>query len=424
MKIIALLSLIAASAAASTVVNIPITVTTTPTGTTISIPAQTVTVPLSATCGTTPVPTTQTMTCPVGTTGSWIQTTSYTPAPAPKCWTAWLSAAPPGACTPIVVGGVATRPSYNTGTGFFVLNGVLYDANGIEFRIRGVNRVHWDQDGSSGVNLAHANAVRMFTDFNQPVANNIAIAQNQMIAKKVVPIIAYAGGGAGQTVTACNQTAAALQAGINFWVAQAPQWTTLNKYLIVNIANEWGPSNSTTWRDSYIAAVAKLRSVGYLGTLLIDSGGCGQDMNDLTTYAAAVFNADSQKNVIFAFHSYGATTSANVGSLYATLAGLKSQGVVVSVPEFGPGRNVGPSPTMVTPAQIITAAEANGLGWAAWAWDDNNLAACRSDDNWFSMTVFCGQYATPADLTIFGKDVILNTTYGLTVLAKPATVFP
>ena len=36
--------------------------------------------------------------------------------------------------------GSATRPSYNTGTGFFVLNGKLYDANGKEVRIlkRGV----------------------------------------------------------------------------------------------------------------------------------------------------------------------------------------------------------------------------------------------------------------------------------------------
>src|SRR5450755_1846864 len=36
--------------------------------------------------------------------------------------------------------GKVARPSYNTGKGFFVLNGKLYDANGAEFRIRGVNK--------------------------------------------------------------------------------------------------------------------------------------------------------------------------------------------------------------------------------------------------------------------------------------------
>ena len=32
------------------------------------------------------------------------------------------------------------RPAYNTGTGFFVLNGNVYDANGNEFVIRGIKR--------------------------------------------------------------------------------------------------------------------------------------------------------------------------------------------------------------------------------------------------------------------------------------------
>src|SRR6516165_5183158 len=47
-------------------------------------------------------------------------------------------------------GGVA-RPSYNTGNGFFVLNGKLYDSAGQEFRIRGVNRLHWDSPSAEGI---------------------------------------------------------------------------------------------------------------------------------------------------------------------------------------------------------------------------------------------------------------------------------
>jgi mannan endo-1,4-beta-mannosidase len=411
--------LLAAGLAAAQTTTVPLTVTVTPTGTTVSLP--TTTVPLASCPGQPPPPTTQTMTCPAGTTGSWVQTTTYVSAPAPKCWSAVLSAMPAGACTP-VVGGTVARPSYNTGTGSFVLNGRLYDANGNEFRIRGVNKAHWDQDSNAGLVLAHANALRMFIDTTQPLANNIKMIQGY-INSKIIPLPTYNGTGAGQIVTSCNQTSGALTTGVNAWVSQAASWTTLNKWIIINIANEWGPSNSTTWRDSYINAVAKLRAAGYLGTLLVDSGGCGQDMQDLTQYAAAVLAADPQHNVIFAFHSYGATTSANVGALYATLGGLRAQGVVVAIMEFGPGRNIGPSPTSVTPGQVILAAEANQLGWAAWAWDDNNQGACRSDDNWFDMTYFCGVYSTPADLTIFGKDVVLNPTYGLSVLAHPASIF-
>ena len=72
------------------------------------------------------------------------------------------------------------------------------------------------------------------------------------------------------------------------FLGNAATFTPLNKYLIVNIANEWGPANSTVWRDSYITAIAAMRKAGYLGTLLIDAGGCGQDLTDLVTYSSAV----------------------------------------------------------------------------------------------------------------------------------------
>jgi hypothetical protein len=111
-------------------------------------------------------------------------------------------------------------------------------------------------------------------------------------------------------------------------------------------------------------------------------------------------------------------------TIFSELAALSnSQGMVFAITEFGPGKDIGPSPTMVTPGQVITAAEANGLGWLAWAWDDNNLANCKADNNWFSMTYNCGTYTQPSDLTNFGQDVVLNPTYGITKLAKPASIF-
>src|SRR3979490_1088713 len=198
--------------------------------------------------------------------------------------------------------------------------------------------------------------------------------------------------------------------------------------MMVNVPNEWGPPNSTAWRDSYISAIAALRGAGYLGPLMIDSGGCGQDPDDLLKYSTAVFNSDPQKKGIFAFHFYGLSsrysTVAQMDTIFSELAALSnSQGMVFAITEFGPGKDIGPSPTMVTPGQVITAAEANGLGWLAWAWDDNNLANCKADNNWFSMTYNCGTYTQPSDLTNFGQDVVLNPTYGITKAAKPATSF-
>jgi mannan endo-1,4-beta-mannosidase len=202
-----------------------------------------------------------------------------------------------------------SRPSYNTGNGFFVLNSKLYDPNGNEFRIRGVNKNHWDQD-SSGIAMSGANTMRWVIDFTRDPAANVTTIQTGSIANRMVPI-------AGNWTATCSSDPNALASAVQTWVSQAAQWTSLNKYLIVNIANEWGPGNSTVWRDSYISAIGKLRAAGYTGPILIDSGGCGQDDVDLMQYSQAVFQSDPERNVMFALHQYGNTNdySASIQSI-------------------------------------------------------------------------------------------------------------
>lgn len=310
------------------------------------------------------------------------------------------------------------RPSYNTGNGFFVLNGKLYDANGYEFRIRGVNRVHWDSNSAAGIAKSGANAVRWDIDFRRETNDNVKLLQAQSIANSNVPI-------PGNWAGTCKSDPAILLSIVSTWVAQAPLWTKLNKYFIVNVANEWGPSSSDVWRDAYIGAIRSLRTAGYRGTILVDAGGCGQDIQDLLQYSPAVFNSDPQRNVMFALHVYGRIPTASVGPYLAQLAALRdAEGIPFLVGEFGPGRNIGPSATLTTPADVITAAEADGIGWLAWAWDDNNLPNAKADDTWFSMTYAgVGVYTTASDLTIFGRDVVLNPTYGIKALATPASIF-
>jgi mannan endo-1,4-beta-mannosidase len=317
------------------------------------------------------------------------------------------------------------RPAYNTGNGFFVLNGTLYDPNGSAFRPRGVNRVHWDSDSAAGIALSKANTVRTFIDFTQSPSNNVNLIQTQNINNSEVPVVTYAGTGSGETGTSCSTDPSVLQAAVQAWTSQASSWTALNKYLIVNIANEWGASDSTDWENGYISAIASLRQAGYTGPLMIDTGGCGEDLSDLLNYATAVFNSDPEKNVIFSLHMYYNASAALAGNSLQQLASLsQSVGMVFVVGEFGPGNNIGPSPTMVTPGQIINAAEAAGLGWLAWAWDDNDQSGGASDNGWFSMTYAGpGIYNTPADLTSYGQDVVLNSTYGISALATPASIF-
>lgn len=300
--------------------------------------------------------------------------------------------------------GIVPRPAGNTGKGFYVVGSKLYDPNGQEFRIRGVNRNHWDSYGSpTGLPLSGANTERMVLSFAKPTSYNWNIVSAQALANKIVPI-------PGNWTATCKADPASLTAIVDTWVAQAATWTQLNATGLINIANEWGPANSTVWRDNYITAIARMRAAGYSGTLVVDSGGCGQDAQDIVKYGAAVLASDPQKNILFDVHVYGSfhyPATASWMQDYATaMAQLKASGLPLILGEFGPGRNVGPSPTMVPPEKVIADAEANGWGWMPWSWDDNNLANCGSDDNGFSMTLKCGVYKTDADLTTFGKTVV------------------
>jgi mannan endo-1,4-beta-mannosidase len=318
--------------------------------------------------------------------------------------------------TPAVVSTLAlsraTRPAYNSGAGFFVLNGKLYDPNGVEFNVRGVNICHWDSV-LSGVPASGSNTERWAIDFTKPATTNVAIIQKGAINNHLVPIV-------GNWKGTCSDSAAVLESIVDTWVEQASAWKTLDSYMILNIANEWGPSNSTVWRDSYITAIQRLRAAGYTSTISITSGGCGQDVNNITKYAQAVFDSDPQKNIVFDYHAYGGTTSANIATNFAA---MKNTGLPIMIGEFGPGRNIGPSPTLVTPGEVMTEADKNGFGMLAWAWDDHDGS---NDDYWFQMSFQVNYnfvYTKSSDLSIFGRDVVENPVYGTKVKGVLQTAY-
>jgi len=270
----------------------------------------------------------------------------------------------------------ATAPAQSRAThaeGFFVAAGRLYDPDGVAFRIRGVNRLHWDSASAEGIVRSHANTVRWDIDFRRPAAANVALVRADSIRRGIVPIV-------GNWGATCSHDPARLQGAVDTWVAQARDWTQLDRYLIVNVANEWGPPDSPAWRDAYVRAIGTLRRAGYRGPLLIDAGGCGQDMGDLLHYSTAVFDSDPLRNVLFALHVYGGTTRDAIGPDLAQLAALeRERGMVFIVGEFGPGRRIGYAGP--------------------------------------------GHYRSAADLTIFGREVVLDPHQGLRVLARPVSIF-
>jgi hypothetical protein len=355
-------------------------------------------------------------------------TPSAPPSPSPKPSVIPTPAPTPSPLPPTTPPGQAQRPSYSKGEGFFVLNGKLYDANGKEFRMRGVNKVHWDNQ-SLGLNNANSSATRWTLDFRRDANQNVALLRGDTgsggtIAHKNVVI-------PGNWDGTCKEDTGVFNNIVNTWVAQIPSFKTIEKYMILNIANEWGPGNgSTVWRDSYISAIAKIRAAGWHGTISVTSGGCGQDANDLLLYAKDVFNSDPEKNIIFDQHVYGNFQDTAAGApgyskdlpeIPEHFAKLGALGVPVVIGEFGPGRNIGPSNTNITPTRVMQLAEQNGLGWLAWAWDDNDQDGGMSSDGWFGMS-YSGSYNSSSDLTIFGRAVVEGNP-GLKATSKPASIF-
>jgi len=337
----------------------------------------------------------------------------------------------------VAASGKVARPAYNTGSGFFVLNGQLYDPNGNPFRIRGVDRAHYDAADQPGISRTGANTVRFFMWHigvsGMPAASTYAnVALQQHINYQELPIITAMSIAGTTNDTSGNTNAADLATTVSWWVNNVGAFAPIMNRIAINIANEWGPLNSPVWATAYESAIAQLRAAGYTCPLVIDAGRSGQDPADIINYGQQVFDSDPQRNVIFSLHVYNyfydtvsgvAQQWSSQPDLQPTTDALAATGLPIIYGEFGPGRNVGPAPTVLTPARVVQAAEGANFGWIAWAWDDNDLANCASDNNWFGMVYSCGKYSVPSDLTWFGLDMTLNPAYGWEALASPPSAF-
>jgi mannan endo-1,4-beta-mannosidase len=156
----------------------------------------------------------------------------------------------------------------------------------------------------------------------------------------------------------------------------------------IDIANEWGPSNSTVWRDAYISAIQRMRSAGMSNTFVIDSGGWGQDDADITNYAKAILNVDS--NVMFSVHMYGAWNSDTKVNNF--LQSCKNSGIPIMVGEFGYNYNNGNNnlDCQVDAPNLINTCKNLGIGYLGWSWcgNDSSNAWLDMTNNWGNLTTW------------------------------------
>ncbi|MEO5565015.1 MAG: RICIN domain-containing protein [Chitinophagaceae bacterium] len=266
--------------------------------------------------------------------------------------------------------------------GFRVSGNQLLDANGNNFVMKGfsVPTAWFTSDVNNNItnmkNRTGANCLRIVvTTSTSDAAWQTSVAN--CIANKIIPMVEL------HDVTG-NNSPSELNRMAQFWASKASYFTRpeIAKYILINIANEWGDwfmsatatgtVSRVTWRDAYKTAVKTIRDAGIRTTLVIDAAGYGQDnrTQTLLSYAKEVQASDVNHNCIFAIHMY-CEWKVGGNSAISLLPGVKNAGIPVIVGEFGFQHTEGGSVCDINESQIISTANSNGIGWVAWSWKGN-----------------------------------------------------
>jgi mannan endo-1,4-beta-mannosidase len=208
----------------------------------------------------------------------------------------------------VLMGLLQTTMTSQALQGFYVSNGRLYDANGSEFIMRGVNHAHtwYTSQTSSFANIknAGANAVRVVLSSGHrwtrndaaDVANVIALCkQNHLICMlEVHDTTGYGEEGA----------AATLDQAVDYWISIQSALTGEEAYVLINIGNEpYGNNGYQTWAADTSAAIVRLRNAGFDHTIVVDAPNWGQDWSfTMRDNAASVVNSDPDANMIGSIH--------------------------------------------------------------------------------------------------------------------------
>ena len=270
--------------------------------------------------------------------------------------------------------------------GFYVQNGNLYEGNGSQFVMRGVNHAHtWYTsqltNALQGIASYNANTVRVVLSnghkwtYNSAseVANIIQQAKdNNLIA--VLEVHDTTGYGE-------DSAASTLASAVDYWIAIKDQLIGQEDYVIINIGNEPFGNNvsASQWINEHNTAISRLRNAGFTHTLMVDAPNWGQDwQNIMRDNASSVFNADPQQNIVFSVHMYEVYGSYSAVNNY--MAAFDSANLPLVIGEFASthkGSNV-------DEAAIMERAQAYQMGYLGWSWSGNDASTADLDivKNW------------------------------------------
>ena len=328
------------------------------------------------------------------------------------------------------------KPSYVLSKGFFTLNGKIYNPDGSEFLLRGTSQNHYwgtesyNLNSIDGIAKTHANVVRVvmsnaaWQNQSRTPDKKRALVQ-KYIAKGLIPMVEQHDG-------TCDETTGLLDFITDIWTdpANVAWLNEYEAYVILNIANEWGPRDRTdaayrAWRDAYKASITRIRDAGINNLLVIDSPDCGQGPRAMEVYGRELLDHDPQHNLVFSIHMYGLwRTGENISEVGQPnrdaspwlaeweLQTMLDLGLPVIVGEFSwsEASSVG-----YDTQRLMAFCHDRSIGWLAWSWNGNSDPLLDMAKGW--------DYKSDGDLYPFGNLIINHPRYGFRAASTRATVF-
>lgn len=300
-------------------------------------------------------------------------------------------------------------------TGFYINNNQLFDANGNQFIMRGVNHAHtWyplyiksalsdiADKGANCVCIVLSNGIQ----WRQNRPDDVAELIQECKKNKLIAILeVHDTTGYGEQTTACL-----LSQAVDYWINLKDVLSGQGVYVIINIGNEPLGNNqpASTWINIHTEAIIRLREAGFRHTIIVDAANWGQDwQNIMKENAAMVFDTDPLKNIIFSIHMYEVYNSYEKIDTY--MSAYAKNGLCLVIGEFG-ADNKGAD---VDEASIMERAEHYGFGYIGWSWCGNNAETKSLDiiNRW------------DADSLSEWGDILINGDNGLSSTSKTCSVF-
>lgn len=169
-----------------------------------------------------------------------------------------------------------------------------------------------------------------------------------------------------------------LENAVSYWTSPeiAAALKDQQGHVLINIANEPNGNDTTAnWAPSHVAAVQALRNAGFNHTLVVDAPNWGQDWEGTMRDGGgqSIWEADSQKNLIFSVHMYDVYEMSSTISHYFNTFLTAYQAPLI-VGEFAADHGAASNGMIkqVDEGAILSFAENLGIGYLGWSWSGNS----------------------------------------------------